>query len=157
MKVTGIFRSYDDIDAAVLRMADLGVFSRNVTVSGFSDTDFSTEFASEYAACDLDSYANGRKGTNMYDYNPMKNRVFAAGASLIVATQPSSSKLFSGEPNGANVEAISLNALSGDERTKHKHYNKYVAAVACRTPQKADMIAERLRNCGAENVVVTNS
>jgi len=158
MKITGIFRNYDDIDAAILQMSDIGIRARNVYVSGFSDTDFNAEFASELAFGDLKNHLNDRSDSGINDYNPMRNKIFAAGAALISATETTSTDLFSANaPDGGNFEAVSLNAFTGDEKFSGKRYNKYVAAVVCRDSSLASTVAERLRNSGAENVVITNA
>lgn len=154
MKVTGIFRGYDDIDAAIMELSDLGIKSKNVYISAFQDTDFGSEFAKELAGIDLDKYNKDRIDSGIKDYNPLNNQLFVAGAALINATNPSGSRLFSGEPDGANIESVSTGIFDTQSKETEKHYNKYVVSVPCIDNAAANTIAIRLRNSGAENVSI---
>lgn len=68
MKVIGIFRSYDDIEAAILAMSDLGITSRNVSISGFSDTDFNSEYAKELSTLNSSLVSDVESQINSNEY-----------------------------------------------------------------------------------------
>lgn len=153
MKITGFFRSYDDIDAAIMNMSDLGVKSGNVYISAFQDTDFGSEYAAELVLDSIGERYNDRSDNGNFDYEPVRNELFTAGAALINSTTQSSSELFySNAPDGADIESVSGNALSVGVRNVEKHYNKYKITIPCNNQNTADAIAIRLRNCGAEKV-----
>lgn len=157
MKVIGIFRNYDAIDAAILKMADLDIHSRNVFVSGFSDTDLKTEFGTELTFDNPHNVLSDRSDAITNDYNPMQNKLFAAGAALITATESTNTDINPLAPDGGSFEAVSLNAFTGDNKFSGKHYNKYIASFSCNNRTKASAIAQRLRNSGAENVVIQDA
>lgn len=152
MKVIGIFRSYDDIEAAILAMSDLGITSRNVSISGFSDTDFNSEYAKELTALNSSLVSDLESRTSSTEYNPMSNKLFAAGAALITATESVGGDLFATPPDGGAYECGSFDAFTGDNKIGSRQYNKFNATFFCPNRKIGAAVSQKLRNCGAEHV-----